>query len=153
MKELPYAEDVNYWETSQTSPDSWIDKTERLIISKGGRVIKEAYGNEPTLNRAAYMLIFEIEGDLFKIIWPVLPSKTHKDRSARIQAATMLYHDIKAKCLSAEVLGSRTAFFSYFLLPDGRSVTEASIPELSQGIPALFNPRLNSGEIVDGEIS
>lgn len=64
--ELPYAETVNYWQTSQTSPDSWIDKTKKLIEGFGGKVLMEAFGNEPTSGHAAFMLSFEIAGDKFE---------------------------------------------------------------------------------------
>ena len=138
MNELPYAEDVNYWKTSKSSPDMWMDKTKRQIEHLGGRVLLEGFGNEPTTGRAAFMLAFEIGGDKFKIVWPVLPSKSGNEKAARVQAATMLYHDVKAKCISAAVLGARAAFFASLLLPDGRTAAEASISELTQGIPELF---------------
>lgn len=155
MNELPYAEDINYWQTSQTSPDVWMDKTKKLIYSFNGAVTAEGYGSEPATGRAAYMIGFKIGDDRFKVIWPVLPTKTRNERAARIQAATMLYHDIKAKCMSASVLGIRAAFFSYLLLPDGRTATQASFQELSIGIPELFKASVQLGpgdDIVEGEI-
>ena len=153
MSKLPYGEDVNYWQTGRSSPDVWIDKTKKLICDLGGRVMMEGFGSEPTAGRSAFMLAFEIEGDSFKVIWPVLPSKTDNEPAARRQAATMLYHDTKAKCLSAVVLGARAAFFSYLMLPDGRTVVEATIPELQVDIPSIFNtPQLNEGEdVIEGE--
>lgn len=85
------------------------------------------------------MLIFEIGGDHFKILWPVLPTKDGKNElAAKRQATTFIFHDVKAKCLAATVLGARSAFFQYLLLPDGRSTTEASIPELMKGLPKLL---------------
>ena len=151
MRELPYGEDVNYWQTGQSSPDTWIVKTKKLILGLGGQVLMEGFGSD--LDRSAFMLAFEIEGDNFKVIWPVLPSKTGKDLAARRQAATMLYHDTKAKCLSAVIIGARAAFFSYLMLPDGRTAVEASIPELQEDIPSLFStPQLDSGnDVVEGE--
>jgi hypothetical protein len=55
--------------------------------------------------------------------------------------------------LSAVVLGARAAFFSYLMLPDGRTAVEATVPELQVDIPSLFNtPQLNSGDdFVEGE--
>ncbi len=153
MRELPYGEDVNYWQTSRTSPDIWMEKTKKLILDLGGQVLMEGFGSEPTIGRSAFMLAFEIEGDNFKVIWPVLPSKTGKELSARRQAATMLYHDTKAKVLTAVIVGARAAFFSYLMLPDGRTAVEASIPELQKDIPSLFSaPQLDSGtDVVEGE--
>jgi len=46
----------------------------------------------------------------------------------------MLYHDVKGKCVSATVLGAKPAFFSYLLLPDGRTAIEATMKELTEGI-------------------
>ena len=113
----------------------------------------EGFGGEPTTGRSAYMMAFEIEGDKFKVIWPVLPSKRGNESAARRQATTMLYHDIKTKCLSAVVLGARAAFFSYLLLPDGRTAAEASLPELTEGIPDLFlaNQLKTGDDIVEGD--
>lgn len=153
---LPYAEEVNhYWMTSQTSPDSWMDKTKRLIVEAGGRIISDAFGSQE--GRSAFLLEFEIGDDQFKVIWPVLPTRNSKnERAARIQAATLMYHDVKAKCMTAIVLGIRAAFFSYLLLPDGRPATSASIPELETGIPELFRMssyhQLDKGDVVEGEI-
>ena len=140
MNKLPYAEDIKvYWKTSQTAPGTWIERTKEQIEKLGGTVLLEAIGKEPDTGREALLMIFEIEGDRFKVTWPVLDVRRKANsKAARIQAATMMYHDIKAKCVSAKVIGARAAFFSYLLLPDGRAVVEASVPELQTGIPALF---------------
>ncbi len=95
-----YAEDLNYWQTSRTSSDTWIEKAKRQITQAGGTVLGEGFGSEAQTGRAAYMIAFQIDGQAFRITWPVLPSRTGKTTAARIQAATMLYHDIKARCLS-----------------------------------------------------
>lgn len=153
MKNQIYAEEINYWKTGRSAPDTWIEKTRAQIEKlrdfpgcKDAQVFTEGFGKEVTMDalgeitdRSAYMLGIVIGGEKFKVVWPVLPTKSGKDGlAAKIQAATMLYHDIKAKCMTAAVLGARTAFFSYLLLEDGRTAAEASIPELSQGIPKLF---------------
>ena len=140
MNKLPYAEDIKvYWKTSQTAPGTWIERTKEQIEKLGGAVLLEAIGKEPDTGRESLLMIFEIEGDRFKVTWPVLDVKRKTNaKAARIQAATMMYHDIKAKCVSAKVIGARAAFFSYLLLPDGRAAVEATIPELQTGIPALF---------------
>jgi hypothetical protein len=47
--------------------------------------------------------------------------------------------------MSATVFGARAAFFTYWMLPDGRTAANASLPELSAGIPSLFqNPLLQA---------
>lgn len=135
-----YAEDVNYWKSSTVSPDTWIDKAKAEIGAAGGRTINDAFGNQD--GRAAYMIDFAFGSDMFRAIWPVLPSKTKADRAARIQAATMLYHDVKSKCVSAKVHGARAAFFQYALLPDGRTAAQVAAPE----IVALYPKMLTAGE-------
>ena len=136
--DLPYADTLNYWKTSKTSPDVWLEKARRVIEGLGGVVTGEAFGRDAA-GRSAYMLAFEIEGHAFRIVWPVLPVRNPRDeRAARIQAATMLYHDVKARCLSAAVLGARTAFFAYLVLPDGRRAAEVAAPELAALTPRLL---------------
>ncbi len=135
-----YAEDVNYWKTGTTAPDTWIDKTKAEIKAAGGKVLSEAFGSDDQ-GRSAYMLEFTFGGDRFRAIWPVLPSKTKADRAARIQAATMLYHDVKAKCVNAKVHGVRAAFFQYAVLPDGRTAAQAAAPELLTLYPKQLTGR------------
>jgi len=131
---LPNSESINYWKTSQSSPDKWIERAGNIIKLYDGKVLAEGFGSNAD-GDAAYMVGFEMHGEKFKAVWPVLPSDTKNERAARIQAATLLYHDIKAKCISATVLGARVAFFNYLLLPNGRTAIEASVRELSEGIP------------------
>ncbi len=137
MTDLPFGEDVNYWKTSRSSPDQWVDKARKQIEKLGGEVLAEGFGSDHT-GRSAFMLGFEIGGDRFKLVWPVLPSKTDNKTAARRQAATMMFHDVKAKCISAEVLGPKTAFFSYLMLADGRTTAEVSTPELVDSFPKLL---------------
>ena len=86
-QELPFGEEINYWQTSQKLPDIWTDKTIKLIESLGGTVLAEAFGKESGTGRSAYMLAFEIGGNHFKIVWPVLPTRSpNKQGAARIQA-------------------------------------------------------------------
>ena len=132
--ELPYAEDIgHYWQTSQSSPDIWIDRAKKLIESLDGVILAEGFGSVE--DKAAYMMAFKIGDDNFKVVWPVLSSKTGKTLGARRQAATLLYHDIKAKAMTASVLGTKVAFFSYLMLPDGRTTSELAAPELSGVFP------------------
>lgn len=134
-KELPYAEDIgHYWKTGQSSPDTWLEKARKIIADIGGIIETEGYGSSS--GYAAFMLTFSIDGQRFKVIWPVLPIRYgSKEIDARRQAATLLYHDIKAKAMTASVMGTRVAFFSYLSLPDGRTASELATPELSEHFP------------------
>lgn len=137
-----YAEDVNYWRTGTSSPDTWIERAKNEIRVAGGRPGNELFGADGE-GRAMYALEFELGGERYRVKWPVLPTRSKKpadQKAARIQAATMLYHDIKAKCVAAKVQGARAAFLSYLLLPDGRTAGEASTPELVDRYPRLLPP-------------
>jgi len=107
-----------------------------LITSIKGKVISQAYGT--IADKAAFQLMFQIGDDVFKVSFPVLPSKTGNLKAAKVQAATILYHDVKAKIVLAKVLGTRAAFFTYLLLPDGRAASEAANPEIVQLMPKLL---------------
>jgi hypothetical protein len=133
----PYAEDLNYWKTGQSSPDTWVDRARGEIRAAGGKPGGDAIASDGQ-GRAAIWLEFELQGERYRIVWPVLASKTGNQRAARIQAATMLYHDIKARCVAAKVLGARAAFLTFLLLPDGRTAAEASTPELAERYPRLL---------------
>ena len=155
MNKLPYAEDIKTsWKTNTTAPGIWLEKIKKEIERFGGTVHLVATGTDPTSGQDAFLIMFEIEGDRFKTVWPVLPTRKKKDeKSAEIQAASLLNHDIKAKCVSAKVIGARAAFFQYLMLPDGRAAVEASVPELQTGIPSLFaTNQIESGDdIVEGD--
>jgi len=135
---MTYAEEVNYWKTGQSSPDSWIDKAKTEIKAIGGKVLNEAYGSEMATGRSAYMLTFQFSDDVFKAVWPVLPSKTKNEKAARIQAATMLYHDIKNSCVKVKVFGARAAFFHYLMLSDGRTASQAADADLVSLFPKML---------------
>lgn len=131
------AEDANYWQTSTVSTDSWIYKAKHEIVAAGGTLGSSAFGDDGQ-GRAAFMLEFSFGRDQFRIVWPVLESRTGRDRAAKIQAATMLYHDVKAKCVSAKVHGVRAAFFQYAMLPDGRTAAQLADPEIVNMYPKLL---------------
>jgi hypothetical protein len=131
-----YAEDINYWQTGQSSADTWIDRAEKEIKSIKGTIISEVFGAQE--GQAAFMLEFRIENNVYKVVWPVLKSKTGNVKAAKIQAATMLYHDVKAKCMTAKVLGVQKAFFSYLLLEDGRVASEVGGSEIAALIPHIL---------------
>lgn len=134
--ELPYAYECPFWKTGKSSPDVWIEKTKKLIIKAGGDHIIESYGSEHSTGRAAFMIAFAIGEDKFKLVWPVLLIRDDSEmRAAKIQAATMLYHDVKNKCVKAMVFGARTAFFEHLMIEDGRSLSEVSDQELLDKIP------------------
>jgi hypothetical protein len=103
--------------------------------------LAEGFGSDNS-GRAAYMLAFKFSDEHFKAVWPVLPTKGGNERAARIQAVTMLYHDVKARAVAAKVLGIRAAFFSYLLLPDGRTAAEVATPELVDAMPKLLTGRV-----------
>ena len=85
------------------------------------------------------LLAFNGEGQQFKVVWPVLPTRSGRDDiNARRQAVTLLYHDIKAKAMTASILGVRAAFFNYLALPDGRMASELATPELGAYFPHLL---------------
>lgn len=138
MSDLPFAEDVNYWQTGRSSPDVWLARATEQIEAVGGKVLAEGFGKDAS-GHAAYMLAFQIGPDKFKIMWPVLPTKVSgKELAARIQAATLLYHDVKARCMTSKVLGTRAAFFTFLMLPGGRNATEVSAPELLAAMPKML---------------
>jgi hypothetical protein len=135
---LPFAEDINYWKTGTSAPDTWIDKAIRQIETLGGEILRHGFGSDVSIGRAAYMLEFVIDRTTYKAIWPVLPTKGNDNRAARRQAATMLYHDVKARCISATVLGARTAFFAYMILPSGGTAATSSSKQLAAAMPSMF---------------
>lgn len=136
-----YAEDIgHYWKTGTSSPDTWIDKTRREIAAAKGKVIDEAFRRDET-GRAAFLLEFSFDSERFRIVWPVLESRTGNEKAARIQAATFLYHDVKARCMAAKVLGKRAAFFNYLLLSDGRTAGQIAAPELVNLYPKMLTAR------------
>lgn len=131
---LPYAEDLgHYWKTGSSSPDTWLEMAKKLIREVDGEITAEGFGSVGT--QSAYMLVFRINEDKFKVVFPVLYSRAGNTIAAKRQAATMLYHDIKAKCMVASVLGVKAAFFTYLMLSDGRTASELAAPELSAAFP------------------
>ena len=132
-----YAEDMNYWKTSSSGPDAWIDKAKREIARAGGKITGEAFGAES--GRSAYMLSFAFDEHVYRVVWPVLPVRVAaNERCARIQAATMLYHDVKHRCVLIKVFGAREAFFQFLVLPDGRTAAQLVSPALIDRWPKLL---------------
>jgi hypothetical protein len=140
---LPFAEDINYWKSGSSSPDKWLTDIESMIKKAGGVTVGYGWGLDDAINRGAWIYQFRFKEDAFKIIWPVLNCRyTGGEIAAKRQAATMLYHDIKAKLMAASVLGTRRAFFSNLLLPNGKTV--ADLKDHPQSLPSIFEsvPRI-----------
>lgn len=137
MFKPPYAEDIgHYWQTSNSSPDEWIDRAKKIILDIGGEILAEGFGSAN--GQSAFMLSFKFGEQQYKVVWPVLSTYSGKEVSAKRQAATLLYHDVKAKAMTASVLGFEAAFFSYMMLPDGRAASELAKPELMGIFPKLL---------------
>lgn len=135
--DLPYAYESPFWKTGKSSSDTWIDRTRKLIEKAGGEHIMESYGCDHSCGRSAFMIAFSIGEDKFNLVWPVLLTRDGSElKAAKRQAATMLYHDVKNKCVKAQVFGARVAFFEYVMLPDGRNVSTLSDNELLN-----YNPK------------
>lgn len=132
-----YAENVNYWKSGSAAPDRWIDKAKREIRSVGGQIIGDMTVNDEATGRAAFCLAFVLQGEKYQIKWPVLESKTGNLHAARRQAATALYHDVKARCVELKFLGARAAFMAFLQLPDGRTAAEAANSELVKILPEI----------------
>ncbi len=132
------AEEVNYWQTSRTSPDTWLDKAKKEIVGISGQVIGSGHIIDDLTGKSGFMLAFTLVGENFQMKWPVLLSKTGNLKAARIQAATALYHEVKSACVKAKFLGAKGAFLAYLLLPDGKTALEASGSELVELLPQLM---------------
>lgn len=133
MDKTVCAESVNYWKTSTSQSETWIEKAKREIASIGGQIQSEAIASQE--GRTAFMLDFRIGAEQFRLIWAVLPCKSDTEanrKAAKVQAATLLYHDVKHKVVMAKIKGVRTAFLEYLLLPNGQNAAQVADD------PALF---------------
>lgn len=133
---MKYAEDLPYWNTSKSSPDVWLNRAAKIIKKLGGEVHLSGIGTVD--GRSAFIILCNIGGDNFRIAFPVVRTKSKSELSAKRQAATMLYHDVKARFISAEVLGTRSSFLSFLQLPDGRTASEVSNHDLLHVTGNLF---------------
>lgn len=134
-----YAENLNYWQTGKTDPDGWIEKAKAQLVALGAKIEAQGFGMNGD-GKSAYMLGFTIKGDAYKIVWPVLPLKftNSSERAAKIQAATMLYHYVKAVALYVAVVGPKAALFSHYMLPDGRMASQIATDELAVMTPQML---------------
>lgn len=87
--------------------------------------------------REVVLLGFRLDGDTFRVVWPVVEHDVKDNQAAIRQAATMLFHDIKSRCIAARVKGARWAFHAELCLPDGRMVGALTDGELMKRLPAM----------------
>lgn len=134
---LPNAEDVNYWRTGSSAPDTWIDKCCKLIAEVDGALIQK--GMIWQSGRSVCLIVFSIGDDTYRVGWPVLTTRDgdSDDRRARIQAATFMYHDVKAKVMTAKVLGPRCAFIGNLLVTKNSTIGELTHGQLQKSLPQL----------------
>ena len=137
-----HPEKLPYWKTGQSSPDIWIEKAINLIVKFGAKLQGQAYGHDASTGDEAFMIAFSTDEENYRITWPIPQPKYEKDRgAAKRQAATMLYHDVKARLLYAEIHGFRNAFLPMLLVSgNGRKLPLGQIatPELTQEFPKLL---------------
>ena len=137
MNELPIANEMPYWKSGTSSPDSWFDKVENLIEKYGGtihsRVVARSGHNE------GIMIGFTIAGESFKLTWPVLPPKNPNDRlAATRQAATMIYHDTKARVNRLAIFDPKVVFADWLLLENGRTIAENPNTNIAQHLSGMI---------------
>lgn len=135
---LPYAEDMNYWKTSKQSPGHFLEKASDFLIECGAEVRTTAKGSSN--GRSAYLIEFTADGDVFRVVWPVLEPSRGDVKAAERQAATMLYHDIKSRALRLKINGARAAYFEFLMLPDGRTMGELASNEITDAARLLPAP-------------
>jgi hypothetical protein len=144
-----YAEQLPYWKSGQESIDT-IQAKIHTEIQRAGGVVSQ-YGDLTDSGRTMFFVTFTLQGDQYRIAYPVLKSRSKNQTAAvltacRRQAVTMMYHDVKSRCVSVRVLGARTAFGGFRLMPDGRTDGQTSTPELLALLPlALPAPRQSQG--------
>lgn len=138
-RKLPFAEDVNYWKTgTRKQADAIIDEACAMVEALGGRIHQRIFGRVG--DNEGYRIQFDLCGNTYVIEWPVLKSKRGDGEevvATRRQAASFIFHDIKAKCSTAKVLGVERAFFEHVCLPDGRQASLVALPDLAKQMPRL----------------
>ncbi len=129
------AKNLPYWKTGRSSPDEWLRQAVRLIEKVGGEVNESGiimqHGSEVVL------IGFKLDGDQFRLVWPVLVHEPKENQAAVRQAATMLYHDVKARCVAAMVKGARWAFHAEMILPNGKPAGSLSDEDLMKTLPEI----------------
>lgn len=156
MNKLPFGEDIgHYWRTSKKDAGYWLNSVRDMIVSiPGCKVLKKVDYEENDQN--FFLVEFTVGLDWFKIIYPVLPVRQLKDReAARVQAVTLMFHEVKSRMMLIKIFGIHYAFLNYLVADNGKTVSQMAVPELAK-LPILLDaprqPQLNSGdEIVEGE--
>ena len=118
-----YAEDVNYWKTGNSAPGVVLERARKEIDKTGGTVMASGEVSDGE-GGSAYLLAFTLDNDSYKVSWPVLESRSKDVAAARRQAATMLFYDVKSRCVTAKVLGARVAFTAFLVLPGDQTVAD-----------------------------
>lgn len=124
MKELPYAEELNFWKTSKSSADKWLNDAEDIIAKFGGTVTLRAKGRAG--ENQAYAFQFSHNNDRFKILYPVLPTKNGDVRSAERQCCQFIFYEVKNRSIQVKIFGFKSAYFEFLMLEDGQTVREHS---------------------------
>lgn len=134
--QLPYAKDLPYWRSGSSAPDVWLEKAVAIVKKLGGTNVSCLSGM--TDNGGTFLMQFDHGTERYRVIWPVLRvQRPDEMRAAQIQAATMLYHDCKAKALVAQVLGIRTAFIGQLLVNESQTVSQIATPLLAESVKPL----------------
>lgn len=132
MEDLPFAKDLPFFKTSQSDPEKWLDKTEKLIESIGGRVDTRVTARAN--GKQGILIGFIIEGDYYKLTYPVLAVKDEKNGYAALrQCATLIYHDVKSRVNRIRIFHPRVVFADFLVLRDGSTLAESAttdIPDL-----------------------
>lgn len=145
-----YAEDLPYWKTGENA-DRNIQEAKNALANYGGKVTGEGYGMMD--GEAAFFLQFEMHGETFRYVEPVMQSRTRDEKAAKIQAAASLKHAIKARVNEAVRHGARRAFMDSLLLPNGQMVYQQDNATLARLFSPLANtPQLPAPDIYEGEI-
>jgi len=137
VKKVWTAQQANYWQSSRSS-EAAIESALNELRKIGGEIVSYAYGVMG--GRAAHVVVYKIEGNLFRTMWPVL--KTHKGeivQAAKVQAAVALKHEIKARCVAYKWRGVMGSFGNDFILPSGRTISELTAPEIAENYPKMLD--------------
>lgn len=122
-----YAEDLPYWKTSKSGVETWLDRTEKLLTEIKAIVHTRIVGK--SMGREGILIGYTINDEEFRISWPVLSTKKEGDSSAALrQAATMIYHDTKARVNRIKIFPPRVVF-SDWLLIEGKTLAESNEEE------------------------
>lgn len=147
-----YAEDSNYFGTSSRAAETWLEMAKKELMLVGGKDIRKAAVEEN--DTAVYVIEFTLDGDTYRMSYPAMPCKkatSQNLKKAKVQAATFLYHAIKARALDMKILGAKAAFGSFMLVDGLRTVSDVLTGTPSAALPILLNPpKRMASEVVEG---